>query len=270
MKATREMKLALAAALMVGVALSGCDSKKDPDPADNGESKEAKYALTIDAGVHPNRTSYLQGLTSLDIARVTTDNAMELAQQSIMWGYGKHIYLSFFGAPATMDKYEFGNDGRPKKLESIREPAVNTYGAVLFVSETDAYATLVGGSYKLVRFDPSTMQKTGEIDMTSIARSDGSVPFLQGLVKRGDKLYAGIYHDKAAKPAVASAIVAIIDIASQKVEKTIEDNRTTRIYHTGFSGFGSMMMAENGDIYVQGDGFDRTASTPAISSTWTR
>ncbi len=252
MKISRSL-LTLTAA--TSIFLVGCD-KPEPTPPTKGEA--TTYAMMVSGGVFPNQTSYFSGFENLPTGTVGTENAAELTGSGIMHSYKGFHYLTTFGAPATLRKYDFDENGRPRELSSFVVQGLKTFGAVDFISDTEAYAASngFGGVPKLVKFNPTTMQITATIDLTSIQKPGGKDVFYLGMTHRDDYVFMGVNYQTASFSNLGDSVyVAVINRTTNKVDKLIADGRCGIIWNSGTtSGFGpsSIVLDENKDIYVTG------------------
>ncbi|MCU0469221.1 MAG: DUF4374 domain-containing protein [Arcicella sp.] len=229
--------------------------EKEPDLSVNG----INYAMMVTGGTFPDETTYFMGSKDFPTGSVGTSTAKELASSGIMYKYGKFCYITTFGAPATLRKYSFDAAGKPVEVSSFIVQGLKTFGAVDFVSETEAYAASngFGGVPKLVRFNPSTMQITSTIDLKPVQKSNATQVFYLGLTHRDNYLFMGCNYQKGFSNLADSVYVAVINKTSGLVEKVIADGRCGMIWNagsaSGFSG-NSLVIDENNDIYVHGTG----------------
>ena len=228
---------------------------KEPDLSVNG----INYAMMVTGGTFPDETTYFMGSKDFPTGSVGTSTAKELASSGIMYKYGKFCYITTFGAPATLRKYSFDAAGKPVEVSSFIVQGLKTFGAVDFVSETEAYAASngFGGVPKLVKFNPTSMQITSTIDLKPIQKANATQIFFLGLTHRDNYLYMGCNYQKGFSNLADSAYVAVINRTSGIVEKVIADGRCGMIWNAGsaygFSG-NSLVIDENNDIYVHGTG----------------
>lgn len=106
----------------------------------------------------------------------------------------------------------------------------NTYETnFLVVSATEGYYwDLSAGGLKVQKFNPETMQRTGEIDFTPL--SDGSSYEAAGqliLAKRDDKLFVDIQHGTRGtawqvKPNAEKVEIAVYNLTTDKIENVTE------------------------------------------------
>ena len=251
-------KQTLLALLLVAFALVFNACKKDEPEIPKKKGELIEYAMMVTGGVSPNQTAYFSGFNSLPTGVVGTSGAAELTGSGIMYSYNKFNYLITFGAPATLRKYGFDDDGKPKELGAIVVQGLRTFGAVYFISDTEAYAASNGngGVPKVVKFDPTTMQITATIDLTPLQKSGARNVFYLGLTHRDDFVYMGVNYQTPTFTNLGDSVyVAVINRKTDKVEKLIADGRSSMIWSgnsdNGFSAK-SLILDENKDIYVVG------------------
>ncbi len=240
------------------IALQACKKNKTEDPVN---PSQVNYALSVTGGTYPNQTTYLFGTHDFPTGSLGTSNANESASSGIIFKYGKYIFQNNFGAPATLKKFEFDENGKPKELGSFAIAGLKTIGSVDFISDTEAYATVSGyGSIpKLIKFNPTAMTVTATIDLASIQRNDAAELYYMGLVHRDGYLYMGTtYLNKAGDPLESKLYVTILDLNTGKVLKQVSDTRSTMIWNGGSEASfqpNSLVKDASGDIYVMGYAF---------------
>ncbi|WP_396590887.1 DUF4374 domain-containing protein [Allomuricauda sp. R78024] len=235
------------------------DSTPTPDPTPDPISDPVviNFGLSTVGGAFPNQTTYVQGLTDLDFTTIGNNQATELAANGGAGtvSYNKALYTSPFGAPATLVKYVFDDDGNTVEEERIVVPGANVFSTLYFESETVAYGSVAGGISKLIVFNPTTMRITGEVSLNSVTSRfpEATRTYYLDMMERDDKLFMGVHYENNFVPVNDSAYVAVIDLNSRTVEKILSDNRTGMVFGGQAANTG-MVKAENGDIYVQGLG----------------
>jgi hypothetical protein len=236
----------LAAFLLFSFAFSACKDK-------NGEIEglQTRYALSTVAGAYPSQTTYIQGLSDLNSTTIDNSKAAEMADYASMWNYKKAVYMTKFGAPATMTKFTFNGAGVPKEAGKLVVPGANTFTSIHFINDTLAYGSLGGGLARVVRFNPTAYQITGEVNLTPIQKAGATSVFYLGMIDRGNKLFMGVQYFGI--PAADSAYVAVIDIPTGRVEKLLGSEKTSMIFAAG-SAINGFVKDANDDIYVMGMG----------------
>lgn len=237
-------------ALSAIVLFTKC-SKNGNDPIEE-EPKEINYAFAVVGGVAPSLTTYIIGSTDLDFTHLSNANATEQPSSASMWHYKKSVYLTAFGAPASMVKYEFDSKGIAIQKQKMIVPGANTFSSVEFISDDVAYASVGGGLARVIKFNPTTMQITGEVNLTSILNPAATSTFYLGMKTFGGKLFLGVYYG-GNLDLLTKAYMAVISLETDAVEKLIEDDRTAAIFQGGSSANG-IEVDENGDMYVMGIG----------------
>lgn len=217
---------------LLALLFTACKKDKEPDADD----QSVNYALSVTGGTYPNQTTYIFGTKEFPGGTVNTTNAAELSSSGQMFKYGSEVYVASFGAPATLRKYSFDETGKPKQLGSIAVPGLNTFGAVEFLSATEAYAASngFGGIPKMVKFNPSSMEILGYIDLSSLQLPDATEIYYLGLVERDGYLFMGVNYQNASFENLEDAVfVAVINRNTSTVEKLIKDTRTNMMWNGG-------------------------------------
>ncbi|WP_207424851.1 DUF4374 domain-containing protein [Desertivirga brevis] len=222
------------------------------------ETTDANYIISVTGGVSPNQTSYLLGTKDFPTGSIGTSTAIESASSAFIFKYGKSIYQNNFGAPATLKKYQFDASGNLQETGSFAIPGLRTIGAVSFVSETEAYATVAsfGSTPKLVRFNPSTMAVTRDIDISGLFKTGATEIYLMGIMQQGNYLFIGVNYQNASFQNLENKVfVAVFDRSSGAFVKLISDERSNQAWNGGSeSSFQPNVFAKtaNGDVYVMG------------------
>jgi hypothetical protein len=254
---------------LTGIVSSSCSSDDneppiadgtpmpDPTPDPTPDPVVVNFGLSTVGGAFPNQTTYIQGLTDLDFTTIGNDKATELAANGGAGtvSYNKALYTSPFGAPATLVKYVFDDEGNAVEEERIVVPGANVFSTLYFESETVAYGSVAGGISKLIVFDPSSMRITDEVSLSSVTSRfpEATRTYYLDMMERDGKLFMGVHYENNFVPVNDSAYVAVIDLDSRAVEKVISDGRTGMVFG-GPSSNSGMVKADNGDIYVHGLG----------------
>jgi hypothetical protein len=235
------------------ISLSACEKDAEPE-----NPNKVNYALSTTGGIYPNQTTYLFGTNQFPSGTLGTSTAVELASSGSMYKYGSDVYMTTFGAPATLRKYVFDEKGIPKETGSFSIAGLKTFGAVEFVSATEAYAAAngFGGVPKLVKFNPTNMQIITTVDLTGLQKAGATEVYYLGMVIRDNFIYMGVnYQDKTFNNLEDKVFVGIINRTTNKVEKLIEDSRSSEMWTGGTSSSFSpntMIKDANNDIYVLG------------------
>lgn len=243
--------LTIAAVLLLST--QACKKDKKPDVI-----ADANYVLSVTGGVSPNQTSYLFSTKDFPAGTVGTSNALESTSSAFVYKYGKHIYQNNFAAPATLKKFEFDAAGKPQEVGSFAIPGLRTIGAVLFINDTEAYATAAsfGSTPKLVKFNPSNMQVTNTIDLSGLNKAGATEVYYVGLVQRGNHIFMGVnYQDATFSNLEDKVFIAVIDRTTDTFVKLISDDRSSQMWNGGTDASftaNSLIKDASGDIYVMG------------------
>lgn len=238
----------------IGLLIYSCKKDSPSGTAD----KKTNYALSVTGGTYPNQTTYVFGTEQFPSGNVSATGALELSSSGQMFKYGNEIYIATFGAPATLRKYGFDENGKPKQSGSISVPGLRTFGAVEFLSTTEAYAASngFGGIPKMIKFNPSTMEILGYIDLSSLQLTGATEIYYLGLVERDGYLFMGVNYQNASFKNLEDAVfVAVINKSTSTVEKLIKDSRTNMMWNGGTTASFSpscLVKDASGDIYVNG------------------
>lgn len=238
---------------IVLISLFACEKENT-----TSNTNAANYAIATTGGIYPNQTTYLFGTTAFPTGTLGTSNAAELASSGSMYKYGSAIYLTTFGAPATLRKFVFDNTGIPREVANFSIPGLKTFGAVEFANATEAYAAAngFGGVPKLVKFNPTNMQITATIDLTGLQKTGATEVYYQGMIIRDNYIYMGVNYQNANFQNLEDKVfVGIINRTTNQFEKCIEDSRSSEMWVGGTASSFSpntMIKDAKNDIYVLG------------------
>lgn len=234
-------KAGIITAILALNVLTSCN--KDDDPVKEEETNLG-YALALVSGSGETQTTFLQGLQDLNVSTVNNNNSTELPQYASIFSDGESLFTPGFGAPATMGKYKFNEERQIELDQQIVVQGSNTFSTVELVNETEAYATVGGGVSRIIKFDPTEMKITGEIDLSSA----GTGIFYADIITTESKIFIAL-NDFGGS---GIAKVAVVDRTSGLLEKVITDERTTTLL--GSTNTTVFALDANGDIYVHGSG----------------
>ena len=258
MKKRQIIRTAIQATLLAFIAvfvIGSCKKDSNNETPVDQECTSARFAIINTTGAYPSQTSYLQTLPDLDLTSLGNDNAIEISASATIWKFDGSIYSHSFGAPATIVKYSLDENCMPVESAKMIVVGANTFSSIEFVSETKAYASVGGGLARLVVFDPSKMQITGEVDLTSIQKNGSPNVFYCGSATRDSIMFLAVYYSDASYvETYDECYVALINMNTNKVIKLISDDRTGMILGNGPMA-NVMAKDDNGDIYVQGMGY---------------
>lgn len=252
------------------ILLSACsDDEVNPDEA--GDDKYVVLSTTEKWGAG-YMTSYSE-FPAGDVAKIT-DESLQVTNAFGFRSFGKWIFLSnnAAGEPG-IQKYSVNADG------SLRNEGFLATGATLqyhVVDETHGYY-LDGNrsTINLQTFNPSTMQRTGEVDLSSLEKEtvDGKNVEFQTigqhiLATKEGKLYAGITYGTITGGGYGDDIVdyvefAVIDMATNTLDKTITYEGMTPL-GWGSSGNKMWTLGDDGALYFCSPGLAKGMATSSI------
>ena len=237
--------------LVLSMIFISCSSDDENSEASKGEIAIASSVLNPD-GI--SGSLYLQLID--DLSPNTYDNKTAIPftlnnDQIVV--KGNDIYILPFAESDVIEKYRRGSDKTLTKSGELIMEANSSPVSIVVQNETKAYVALLGRP-KILIINPTTMQKTGEIDITAYGIGDEN-PDANQMVIRDGMLYVGLaqmvggyYPD----PERAKVDVLIINTEADTVMKMITEENTgmsqpTRPvadddYH--------IFVDENNDIYI--------------------
>ncbi|WP_146011001.1 hypothetical protein [Siphonobacter sp. BAB-5405] len=206
--------------------LAGCskDSSDNPTPT---PTANAKYVLMTDVTKFQS-PGYLTAFTSIPTGTVNpiTSKALQVKSAFGFRAFGKWFFnRSNAAGDIGLQKYTVADDG------SIVDGGFIA-GSTQYVIATETsgyYLDETRGTLKIQKFNPTTMQRTGEIDLSSLQKSGVEYQVIgkHTLATKEGKLYAGITY--GTKKALGYGddmynyiAFAVIDMATDKLDKTIK------------------------------------------------
>ena len=234
--------------LLFAATVSSCSENNDNHP-----QSEKKHHFLMSA--QSDNSFFITSFENFNEGTsVSYDKAITLPIGHLfMEKRGKYVYLQSgsmygYGGEQTLYKYEVNANGQlsSRAVGSLSFPGSPNVVEIIFASDTKAYAVTCASRGQLIVFNPSTMSVTKEIDLSPYAEGDKDPDGGNGLVRDG-KLFLPLNQAKSMKEILATpAQVAVIDVATDKVEKVIKDDRATSL---GMVGHTSPVMDEAGNIY---------------------
>lgn len=236
----------LMAAFSLGL-LPSCNEK----PVGPPQPEESQYALANVVGAFPSQTTYIQTISDLNMTEVNIERATEMPKGAGMLAYQGDLFMTT-NQPAAMQKFTVSANGDVVAGGTLVMEGTRAFSTVQFFKETEAFATVYGAN-SIIKFNPATMQKTGEVDISRLMRPATPTLLLGGSIIRDGKMYVSVHYENNFAAVYDSAFVAIIDLPSARLEKLISDHRTKTIFGSGRAVEVFTMDAEK-NIYVQAMG----------------
>lgn len=226
----------------------GCSS--DSDPVDDADISESSPDLAVITRID-DQTGFLVAIDTQNDTVVTNANAAEVEDPFInLFSYNGTIYTTGSLRSDKIVKYSYNGTTFVKDVEiSAGEASVPT--AMIFVNDSKSYVTLFNTGEILV-VNPSDLSIDKRIDISEYALGEGDInpEPTSGIIKDG-KLYVTMSQidDVLTFKCQAGASVLKIDVATDTVEKHIQDPRSCASGEMGGSSTG-IFVDEIGDIYV--------------------
>lgn len=247
----KHLSLLIMTALLGLVTLSSCQNEENTPK----QTQEAKF-------IYASQVENAFQLTPLaDLAegvQTTFDNSQTLPVGHLfLEKHGDYIYamsgsMYGYGGEQTLRKYQM-KDGKLQEVATLSFKGSPNVIEIIFASDTKAYGVTCASRGQLVIFNPSTMQEMGEIDLSPYAATDPKAEAPDkdpdagtGIVRDG-KLFLCLNQTKSMMELYDEpASVAVIDVATDKVEKVIKD---ARVQSLGMVGHTNAILDEAGNIY---------------------
>ena len=241
---------------LVSLVFTSCS---EDDIVDPGTLSSYAMFLVTDPNTSSGIVVSFDSMPSGEIDVTTINTSLQLSStRSAGVAFGDALYhtSSTAGDPG-IQKLEKGTDGRFKDAGFI--PTNSQYaGGNMFgvVSKTVGYYSNDALSQTAIQiFDPSTMQRTGEIDCSEEInkfKNDSVVTTSFGgfMVERDGKLYTEVYFSDAQNMQVYdSTFVAVVDVATNTLDKIIIWPDFLLLGY-GFKNTHYINVDENNDLYM--------------------
>lgn len=238
---------------VVVLFMTSCNNNDDPTPP-NLEGAEGKYLIgtTIMNPQTYSGRSYFQLLEKITGQKIDNKKAIS-APLSYPKIQGNDIYLfpAYKGETVSeLQKYTRKN-GNMTKTGALPVPENSSATNIVFASKTKAYLAMAGMG-KIWIFNPQTMKKTGEIDITKLGIEDNN-PDPGAMILRDGFLYVGLNQMVGGfipKPERPYADVAIIDTKTDSLLKMITEKISGMSMPTRPIISNSIFKDEKNDIYI--------------------
>jgi hypothetical protein len=193
---------------------------------------------------------YVGTFKDLDIANYTNDKARYHPDDHwpIVESYKDFVFVLPSNSGRIMKKYEREPDGSLSNVGSMTIPQGTETPDMVIENDTRGYISLLQLG-KIAVFNPTTMQISNYIDLTSHTKGNDGSPDPANLLLRNNKLYVAClqkmpFGNTSAWPAQ----ILIIDLANGNSITSTTDNRST-IAGSRLDPK-SMFFDENGDLYI--------------------
>jgi len=240
-----------------------CSKDKDSLPDDKEKATGKYVVLTAESG--SGAAGYYATYDQLPDGNV--DNIGGYSLQARAFGgfrhYGNWIFNRATLAGETgVVRYDVGTSG---KLEQTGFIKCGTSAQSLVVNETTGfYFDADRGKTKIQKFNPTTMQRTGEIDVTPLVETGSNISSnvsvgYQTIAEKEGKLYVSITYSRASgnghNDNTSNFTLAVIDIATEQLEKTIVHDFVKNQGHS-VSEYPAWTQGKDGTLYFVTTGWD--------------
>lgn len=272
----RKLNLKKLAFLLMAPFFTACTNDDAPTPASD-KDKKANYALVsiVDSGGAKSFSYYLQTSTDLNTKnKYYNSDAIELFSNgySAINSFNNNIFLNTYVPDQKVTKWEIDQNGNYSMAGEISVPELAFQGNMCFKNENTAFVGGVGT--KIIIFNPTTMKKTGTIDLSDISRVGEATNYpnlgdkintevITEIIIRGNHLFAAVYYInnfESFTPASATADLIVIDLTKVNTNAT---NTANVVLNTTSSDKGAIIggwnygwgvpfmgVDEKGDLYV--------------------
>lgn len=226
--------------LLSSFCVSCGDDNDDPSPAPVADGYEFIHSVNV------GENTYISLFKDLNVGEVGTDNSQIHAEGAFTYVYNSKVFVT---DTEHLYKYAVSNGKLVQEGTTLLFPTGAQAAFLTFMSDTKAYVSCLGLG-KIWIINPSTMTKTGEIDLTdyAIGKEEGdNNPEPGASVIRDGVLYVALTQLKSAYYPNQGAHVLLIDTKTDTPIKAISDNRATMVSCTTPSG--DPFVDEKGDIY---------------------
>lgn len=252
-----KQKMFFIATIFAILCLSSCD-KKEPETSIEGGKGNVLILTALPNATGMDGTFYMQLIDEPkpeQTMAIDNKNALNVPfGSSYPTVIDQEIYV-FPSYHLTMDKNELIKykhiNGSLHKEGAMPLPANNSANSIVKLSSTKAYLSLAGLG-KIYIFNPETMKKTGEIDLTSLGIQDNN-PDIGIMIERDGYVFAGLSQmvgGWTSPEDYKQADVAVIDTKTDKLVKMISDKVGGFSQATRPIDPKSLFMDEKGDIYI--------------------
>ncbi len=267
----------LALASLLTIPLVSC---QDDEP--EAEVKEGKYVLMTASertNIPPGWITVFDEIPSGNVSNITTSSLQ--GQGMGGWRPYNNWLLKMFktsDASKGIERLKLENGTIVQDNFLAGDNATNGTGNFVIVNETQGFYWDGASPLKIQKFNPTTLSRTGEIDLTAAVneRGAGEAGILyrsvgqKFLAVKNGKLFANVTYAKTNTAQKGffddffpDVYIAVIDIATEKYEKTTKINDTGSISYINENQMYSF--DTNGDLYIITQGRSATGGKSKIA-----
>jgi len=240
------LKANAAACLMAAALFASCDKDKKDDPQ-NDDGALHKIAVQTTINTQATAVAYLGTFADFSVGSYTNAKARQIEDDATDHQiYGGDLYIADGRGGDKLTKYSRRADGTLEETGRLTIPAASWPYSTAFQSADKGYLTL-NATGKVLVFNPKTMEKTGEIDLTEYAIGDAS-PDPSAILYRDGKLYVACLQSSDVMTSAHPAQILIVDLADNNKITSLTDARSA--VASDMHTWRSMFFDEKGDLYV--------------------
>jgi hypothetical protein len=195
-------------------------------------------------------TSYVSLVPSLDVSRISLDDAREVDGRGTVAKLGDYFFIASSSKP-VVNRYELAEDGTLEPAGSLNFQnygvpeyfTIDSWGGVLVDAERAYVFNGTDGSH--IAWNPSTLEITGTIEGPDVVQEGYNLESIA--VVRGDRMYrifTSLNYDSWEFLA-APQYLAVYDLKKNELVDLVEESRCPQLYSRPF-------VDEQGDIYFSG------------------
>lgn len=242
-------------AMLLAVLTTACDNNEDkpntgPVPT---ETESIIFATSVTNPEGSSGSVYLQVVPNLNPASYDNKNSVPTGFGSVPIALDNgHIYSfpDYMGnSKAELKLYGIGQDNKLVLQGSMPIPAGAAACNVVELNDEKAYLSCQGLGL-IIAFNPKTMKKITDIDLSSLAH-EGTTVSPAAMIIRDKYLYVGLSQfDSQWMPKENSVELALIDTGKDEYVKTIRNTSLGVSVPTRPIDSKSIFMDEKEDIYI--------------------
>jgi len=235
------------------LGLSACSKDDNADKRTRGN-----YVLAVSPVAATGVADYLINAPSLESGTITTQgNGLEQDGTYRYYLTFKNKFFSMLygqGNPGAVTAYNL-QDGLLNKLTNFQTETVQAFAPVdndVLLMKISRRLTTEESQWYSVDADEMVITKSGKINTKELA-GNGEMAFFSWIKQVGDKVFAPYFCIKTTDEGgwgtdyPDQAWIAVFSYPEMKLEKVIQDNRTSFIGRYFTDG---LMKVENGDVYA--------------------
>ena len=243
-------RLTLIAVLLLGLVLTSCD--KEPKPTPQTGSERILFSTSIMNADGASGNGYLQAIGAIEAKKYDNSRGVPVGFGTEPIYCGDHLYVlpDYMGmGKAELVYYTVSKELQLTKRGTMELPGGAAACNVVEVSPEKAYISFQNIG-QVWAFNPKTMTKTAVIDLNQYKHDDTNV-MPGAMAVRDGKLYVGLCQmDSKWMPLHKEVELALIDIATDKVEKKISSTTSGLSVATRPIVANSIFLDDKGDLYI--------------------